>query len=157
LHLRGFAYPDYNTRLARTALAAGLTRPIVFHGYAPMADMVRLAAGYDLALSLEPPTPGNRELCLANKVFTYLLAGVPQLLSPTRAHLGLAAELGTAARICDFTRPHAMAAALDAWWADPAAVRSAREHAWRLGQSRYNWNAACDGLLAEVVRALPRP
>jgi glycosyltransferase involved in cell wall biosynthesis len=153
LHLRGFVTADYRAALSETALKAGLRRPIVFHGYAPMAEMVRLAADYDLALSLEPTSPLNRELCLANKIFTYLLAGVPQLLSPTRAHVALASDLGIASRLLDPAHPQESAAELDAWWANPDSVHQARLHAWNLGQRHYNWNRASRDVLAELDRA----
>ena len=38
-----------------------------------------------MGLSLEESRPRNRDLCLTNKVFVYLLAGIPQLLSHTAA------------------------------------------------------------------------
>ncbi len=48
-------------------------------------EMVRLAAAYDLGLSLETDVSESRRLCLTNKIFTYLLAGVPVVLSDTPA------------------------------------------------------------------------
>jgi len=154
LHLRGFISSDYKSLIERTAINAGLKRPIVFHGYAPMSAMVRLAADYDLALSIEPSSPSNRELCLANKIFTYLLAGVPQLLSSTRGHRALAEDLGIAVRFFDPAHPQKTAAALDAWWSDPAAVTAARAHAWHLGQTRYNWDYEKTALVGAINRAL---
>jgi glycosyltransferase involved in cell wall biosynthesis len=154
LHLRGFVTPEYKSILSHTALKAGLLRPIVFHGYAPMSEMVRLAADYDLALSLEPTLPLNRDLCLTNKVFTYLLAGVPQLLSPTRAHIALSGDLGIAARLIEPTHPNELAAKLDDWWDDNRSVQSARLHAWNLGQKYYNWNRLSRHFLAELERAI---
>src|SRR2546423_12381168 len=59
--------------------------------------MVSLAQGYDLGLSGEEPTVLNRRLCLGNKIFTYLAAGVPVLLSATPAQTRLGCELGNAA------------------------------------------------------------
>jgi hypothetical protein len=155
LHLRGFVTPEYRQALSAAALAAGLSRPPVFHDFAPMAEMVRLASAYDLGLSLEPSRPLNRELCIANKVFTYVLAGLPQLMSPTAAHRRLAPDLGPAAFLADLSEPTRLAARLDSWWADPAAVTASRRHAWHLGQSRYHWEHEQKNLLTALQTVLP--
>ena len=63
--------------------------------------MARLAAQHDVGLASELSTPPNRAISLTNKVFTYLLAGIPVLLSNTPAQRGLAAELGEAAQVVD--------------------------------------------------------
>ena len=59
--------------------------------------MVHLSRGYDLGLSGEEPTAVDRRLCLGNKIFTYLAAGVPVLLSATPAQSRLGQDLGDAA------------------------------------------------------------
>lgn len=154
LHLRGFVSPGYKTVLTTAALASGLRSPIVFEEFAGMSRMARLAAENDLGLSIEPSTPLNRDFCLSNKIFTYLLAGVPQLLSPTAAHKALAPSLGPAAWLADLKAPSNLARRLDAWLADPAAVHAARLHAWELGQARYNWDFEKAALVAAVKSTL---
>ena len=39
--------------------------------------------GFDVGLALELSEPENRDLCLTNKVFTYMLAGNAMILSET--------------------------------------------------------------------------
>ncbi len=146
LHLRGFVDPGYRASLE--ALAAG--RRIVFHPFAEPAAMARLAAGYDLGLAIEPFEPSNREICLSNKIFTYLLAGLPQLLSPTAAQRALADDLGAAALVGDPDATAATATQLDTWFANPATRASARRTAWKLGQTRYCWEIEQQALLAAV-------
>lgn len=150
LHLRGFVSPEYRDLLNQTARQAGLTRPVLYHGFAPMTAMARLAADHDLGLSLETSRPENRDLCLTNKIFTYVLAGLPQLMSPTAAHRALAADLGPAAMVADLQNPHALAARLDAWLADRASIQAARLHAWQLGQARYHWEHEQKTLIASL-------
>ena len=58
--------------------------------------MVRLASQYDLGLAAEIGETPNRNISLTNKLFTYLLAGVPILASDIDAHTQLASELGEA-------------------------------------------------------------
>jgi hypothetical protein len=153
LQLRGFAAPAYQSELSRLAVAAGMTRAIRFLEPAPPAEMVRLAATADLGLSTEESHPLNRDLCLTNKIFAYLLAGLPQLLSETAAQTALAPELGAAALLADLSQPAKVAARLDAFFGLPAEVARARSAAWELGQQRFNWETEKVRFL-EAVRTL---
>jgi hypothetical protein len=141
LRLRGLPEPGFPDALRTLARSAGFTGPIEFAPIGPPAEMARLAAGADLGLSLEQTRPLNRDLCLTNKIFTYLLAGVPVALSSTRAQRALAPELGDAAILPDFSHPARAAAQLDQCLSDPAHLASARATAWHSGHSRYNWDA----------------
>lgn len=93
-------------------------------------------------------------LGLMNKIFIYLLAGIPVLLSNTPAQRELAAELGDAARVVDLTDPDATAAALDTWASDPDALARAKRKAWRLGQTRFNWGIEQQHFLRRVKETL---
>jgi len=146
LHLQGFVDPGY--RAALEALAAG--RRVVFHPFAEPAELARHASAFDLGLAIEPPEPSNREVCLSNKIFTYVLAGLPQLLSPTAAQRALAAELGAAALVGDPSADAVTAMLLDAWFADPITRANARRTAWELGQTRYCWEIEQREFLAAV-------
>jgi glycosyltransferase involved in cell wall biosynthesis len=156
LHLRGLPAPGFVDTLEILAEEVQFKGRLQFHPPAPPREMARLAAPFDLGLSLEQPTPLNRDLCLTNKVFTYLLAGIPQVMTPTRAQRDLAEELGCAALLLDPSDAAGSAAALDTYLADPIAQRTARDHAWHLGQSRFNWEIEQTRLLETVGRALAR-
>jgi hypothetical protein len=155
LHLRGFVSADYRTRLEGLAREAGLARPPVFLPPAPPGEMVRLAAGYDLGLSTEINEPLSRALCLGNKIFAYLLAGIPQFLSATPAQKAFARELGPAARVGDLGRPEESARTLDAFLADAGGVAAARRTAWSLARERYCWDVEKEKLLASIRKILP--
>lgn len=116
-------------------------------------DMVRMAAAYDLGLSLETDVSESRRLCLTNKIFTYLLAGVPVVLSDTPAQRALAPDLGAAALIVSLAPPDAMAVALDLYAAN---LGSAKAEALRLGRERYNWDVEKKVLLQAVAAAFER-
>lgn len=115
--------------------------------------MVTLAAGYDLGLSLETDATQSRRLCLTNKIFTYLLAGIPVLMSDTPAQSELAPQLGAAGLLGSLDDPRTMSHALDSL-GDPGALGAAKAAAWRLGRERYNWDYEKKTLLASVAAAL---
>jgi hypothetical protein len=117
--------------------------------------MISLAAAHTLGLSLEQSTPRNRDLCLTNKIFTYLLAGTPVLLTPTRAQQRLATDLGEAALVLNFDRPADTAGKLDAWLASPSRPHAAA-HARALGLGRYNWDYEQASFLQTLRSALAK-
>jgi glycosyltransferase involved in cell wall biosynthesis len=153
LYLRGNPAREYAGALHDLAERAGLAGRVHLEGPAEPALMARLAAPHDLGLALELNEPPHRAICLTNKAFTYLLAGVPALLSHTAAQDRLAGELGAAALPADLADPAGLAASLDAYFADPARQREARRAAWRLGRERFNWDVEQHAFLASVRRA----
>ena len=157
LRLRGHPSPGYLEALRDLARQSGgedLARRVEVLPVAPPHEMARLAAGHDLGLALEQPHPPNRALCLTNKIFVYLLAGLPICLSRTPAQQALAVELGESAFLVDLDDPAAVARALDKHLADPACTRRARAAAWTLAQTRFNWDLECRRFLDSIRRSL---
>lgn len=140
LYLRGTPARGFLDRLQRLASEAGADGRVHVLPPANPAEMARLAAGYDLGLSGEPGHTPNNRMALGNKVFTYLLAGIPVAISDVPAHQALAPALGQAARLYPAEDAEGLAARLDEFLLEPARLAEARSAAWRLGQTRYNWD-----------------
>jgi hypothetical protein len=155
LHLRGFLQEGYAARLQSLASASGLRRPISFLAPGPPDEMARLAATADLGLSTEIKTPPNRDICLTNKIFIYLLAGIPQLLSETAAQSALAPELGGAAVLANLGEPEGAARALDSFLGQPERVAAAREAARKLAETRFCWDIEGLKFLDSVKGVVP--
>jgi hypothetical protein len=113
--------------------------------------MVALAAGYTAGLALERTTPLNRDICLSNKAFTYLLAGIPIVLSPTSAQSELARALGKAAFLLDSSGEMSTAEKLSQWIND-LDRSGASQAAWRLGQRRFNWDLESKTFVSTINR-----
>ena len=153
LEIRGGDPWGHGETLRTMARELGIADRLRMLPVAPPQEMVRLAAAYDLGLSLETDVSENRGLCLTNKIFTYLLAGVPVLLSDTPAQRALAPDLGGAAALVPLSDPTAIAAALDRL---AARLDEARAEALRLGRERYNWEVEKGELLRSVEAAFAR-
>jgi glycosyltransferase involved in cell wall biosynthesis len=119
--------------------------------WAPPEDMVNVSAPYDLGLSLETDVSENRRICLTNKIFTYLLAGVPVMMSDTPAQSALGSELGSAAVVISLNDVERMAAELDRLADTPADLAAAKNRAFELGRQRYNWDLEQQVLLEAVA------
>lgn len=152
LDIRGSNRWGHGDALLALAASLGIGERVKLLPMASPGEMVHLAADYDVGLSLETKVSENRRICLTNKIFTYLLAGVPVVMSDTPAQKLLAKDLGRSARLCSLDDPAGLAATLDAL-ASPAILAESSERAWRLGRERYNWDREQDVLLQSVAAA----
>jgi glycosyltransferase involved in cell wall biosynthesis len=152
LDVRGSNRWGHGDALVRLARELGVGERVRLVPMAPPAEMAVLASKYDVGLSLETDVTESRRLCLTNKIFTYLLAGIPVLMSDTPAQQALAPELGAAAAVVSLSDPDGVAAVLDSL-AAPAALASAKQAAAKLGRQRYNWDCEKNILLDVVARA----
>lgn len=155
LHLRGHPVDGYPDALRTLGERAGLRRPIHILAPGDPDEMARLAAGAHLGLSTELRVPPNRDICLTNKIFVYLLAGIPQVLSNTTAQAALAPELGQAALLADLGEPRALSAALDEFLSSPVRMAAARARARDLGLNRYCWDLEKSIFLDSIGAVVP--
>jgi glycosyltransferase involved in cell wall biosynthesis len=158
LHLRARVQEPYFTELMRFAHDAAPLLSVKIYEPAGPDAMVSLAQGYDLGLSGEEPTVLNRRLCLGNKIFTYLAAGVPVLLSATPAQKQLACELGDAAIVYEAGNIAGLADQLSFLVGDKKMRSQTQRAARAAGTRRWHWEHALDkGALLDAIGAvLPR-
>lgn len=154
LHLRGDRRPDFDDAFLRRADALDCADRVHLLDPAPPSRMVALAADHDAGLASETGRTRNHRLALANKIFTYLLAGIPAVLSDTPAHVAFAAEAPDAALLYRTDDPQSLAGVLDRLFESPERLSRARAAAHALGQTSLNWEAEAPQLLACVARSL---
>lgn len=140
LYLRGMPDHGYVQRLQDLARQFGVCDRLHLLAQAMPDDLERLGSTYDLGYIGELAETQNRQIALTNKLFSYLMGGVPILASDIPAHRGIAPELGPAMSMFPGGDAGALAAALDAYLLDRDRLATARAHAWRLGQERFNWD-----------------
>lgn len=140
LYLRGTPEDEYPRTLQEIGSLAHFRGRIYFLPRQSPSEMGRLCSGYDLGLALELSHPGNRDLCLTNKLFTYLVAGLPFAYTPTRAQSAFCAPLRASAVKIDLDDPVTSARELDAFFSSEERQERARDEAWLAGQSVYCWD-----------------
>jgi glycosyltransferase involved in cell wall biosynthesis len=154
VHLRAGVTQPYLDDLIRFARDAAPALTFRLHEPGDPDAMVHLSQGYDLGLSGEEPTALNRRLCLGNKIFTYLAAGVPVLLSATPAQTRLGQDLGAAAIVYQPGDVAGLAERLSCLARDSHLRVQARQSARSAAVRRWHWEHPDDrGALVETVRA----
>ena len=116
--------------------------------------MERLAAIHDIGLVGETGHTLNRRIALTNKQFSYLLAGIPTVMSDIPAHRAFAADCAGAAFLYTANDASSLAAALDFLLESPERLAQARAAAFRLAQDRFNWDREQHVATASVAAAL---
>lgn len=154
LCLRGTVSEAYARALGALAEAEGVAGRLDLLPPAPPSEMARLAARHDLGLATEPLATPNSRLVWSNKIFTYLLAGLPSLASATPGQAALAEACEGAVFLHPPGDIEALASNIAALLGDAARLAAARKRAWELGQERFNWDRERRNFLAVVKRSL---
>jgi hypothetical protein len=153
LALRGRAQPGYVESLTALAAAQAPQVEVVPLAPAPPDAMIECARGYDVGLALEQMTPRNRRLCLTNKAFTYILAGMAVAITDTPGQHALGVDLGRAAALVPAGDVDALAGAFARWAGDAAELDCAKRTAWSAATRRWHWQHAQEqGALSALVR-----
>jgi peptidoglycan/xylan/chitin deacetylase (PgdA/CDA1 family)/glycosyltransferase involved in cell wall biosynthesis len=157
LHLRGQWQSGYETELRACAHSAHL-RPeqIISHGLGSPDDMIRISSDYDIGLALEQPVSENRDICLTNKICTYLLAGNAVVASGTRGQKELMKQIPGSGLCYEIDDVHALAAQLREWERDRDSLERTRRRAWRFGEENYNWEIEQKKFLGVVESVLAK-
>jgi glycosyltransferase involved in cell wall biosynthesis len=153
LYLRGTPAAGFLDRLRAIAVEAGSANQLHILPPALPSEMERLAACYDLGLSGEPGDTPNNRIALGNKLFSYILAGVPVIMSGVPAHRAFVSQMGDAGRLYCANDADSLGRTLDAILSDAAVLAGARAASFRLGQARFNWDIE-KSILLELVASL---
>jgi glycosyltransferase involved in cell wall biosynthesis len=140
LYLRGTPAVGYDTYLRNLAAGVGAADKLHFLDPVPPDELEGLGAAYDLGYVGELAETSNHQIALANKLFSYLLGGVPSLATDIPSHRQLAPQLGEAMTLFPIGDAAALASAIDRHLLDPPDLAKSRAYAWHLGQTRFNWD-----------------
>ena len=154
LYLRGSPAAGFVQHLYSLAAETGAADRIHILPLDLPDEMERLAASYDVGLIAETTQTRNRDLVLTNKLFTYLLAGIPAVMSGTSAHRAFAAETGTTDHLFAVGDSQALATTIDRLLGHPETLAAARAKAFQLGRERYNWEVESKSLVQVIALSL---
>lgn len=142
LSLRGGWSPGYEETFRDQARRLGVADRVRHLDLVPPDELISRTAQHDVGLALEQPVSRNRKICVTNKLFTYLLAGIPFVATDTPGQRPVVDDLSEVARsyapgdVDGFTG--AASALLGATGLREQALRAARDrYCWDVEQSKF--------------------
>jgi glycosyltransferase involved in cell wall biosynthesis len=150
LHLLGNQVAGYKQALL--ALADPLFCNIVFHDSVAPDEIFDLAKTFDIGFAAEPSIPLNRNICLTNKLFTYIQCGLAVVASNTRAQTDFIATYPTAGKL--YAYAHELSTLLAAYHNDRDALKKDKQACYDLGIQKLNWETESEKFIGIVKQTL---
>ena len=151
LHLMGNSTEEYKSKLLQFS-----ENPEAIYFIEPVSpdEIFKVASKYDIGLATEIPHTQNREICLTNKLFSYLLAGNCIVASDTAAQkiffeenvgIGLLYKNGD---VVDIARQIRML------YENPGMVNNCKLKSLELARTKFNWEIESQKFLKVIEKTL---
>ena len=128
---------------------------IIFKIPVPPESLFAVTSKYDIGLAGEIPDNLNKEICLSNKIFTYLLAGNCILASDVRGQKEFMEQYPGIGSTYKFDDPKDLADKIEKFYNDRALLEQCRKNAFTLAKNKLNWELEEKKWLAVVRSLLP--
>ena len=127
---------------------------IKFYTNRSESELFALCQTYDVGLCLERSFPINKDICLANKIFTYAMCGNAMVLSNTQGHLKFMANYPDVGCVYEEGNPRQLASVLRSYWESSEHLQAHRKNAWTLADEKLNWDVEKEKLLSLISTVL---
>jgi glycosyltransferase involved in cell wall biosynthesis len=155
LHLRGsLQNEEYRRRFNQLAGAAGIGEKIFYHEPILPEDIISDGSNFDLGLALESAVSVNRNMCVTNKVFSYLMSGLALIITDTYGQKDIFNYFPEVGRMCRMDDPEDLAAAMQFYIDHPEELLEAKKAARKAAETRFNWDIESKKLLDNIKACL---
>jgi len=137
LHLLGYIANESKQTFIDDVLSGGAN--IYLHEPVSPGELISFASQFDIGLASENNIPLNRDICLTNKLFTYLQSGLAIVASNTTAQQAFIAENPEIGKLYDRRNPQSLADILLAYQANRETLLNTRKASLKLGRQKLNW------------------
>lgn len=152
LGLIGSNRAEYTNKLTELAKRVSPGLRMEFLGHRSPDEMVEAARQADVGLALEIGVPRNRRLCVTNKIFTYMLAGLAVAATDTEGQRPIVEDLGEGGFCYPPGDIGALAGGLKRWAENPQALLRAKMASWEAAGRRWHWEHPLErGALLDAV------
>lgn len=127
---------------------------LIFVETLPEKSLFEFASRQDIGLCLEIPSVMNKDLCLSNKLFTYILAGNFLILSHTAAQEKFYHQYSHSGICISLHDPYRAAAEISELLHDTAELNRRRHANYLLGRDVLNFDRQKHTLIEQVEHAL---
>ncbi|HVS90627.1 MAG TPA: hypothetical protein VHE59_01255 [Mucilaginibacter sp.] len=148
LHLLGYLQSNF--------LPAEQNLNIYFHEPVPPAEIPLLASRFDIGIAAENSIPFNRDICLTNKIFTYMQAGLAIVASDTSAQSQLMATHPGIGSVYKKNDPASLANILLEYHRDREKLLNAQKASFNMARQTMNWEIEKNKFLEVIEKVLDR-
>lgn len=151
LHLLGNCSDTY-----RAELTGKMSDPASLHfiGPVPQESIFEIASGFDIGLATEVPYCRNRDICLTNKLFSYLLSGNAIIASDTLGQKKFLAEHKDIGLLYRDGDAGDLASCLKRLYEDRALLEEFRGNSLALADGMMNWEKESEKLISHIAGLL---
>ncbi len=142
LHLLGNISDSYRANLLHLTEDKA---KLIFHEPALPENIFAIAQQFDVGLATEIPQTLNREYCLTNKIFTYLLAGNALILSDTKAQQKFVEDFAGVGLLYESENSSSLSEILRLFYTQPELLQQVKRSAWHAAATQLNWET--EGLI----------
>ncbi|HTI11060.1 MAG TPA: hypothetical protein VL832_20960 [Puia sp.] len=140
IHLRGSLYSDeYRDSLKAMANKGGIGNRLFFHEPILAEDIVHDGNNFDVGMALESPVSVNRNICVTNKVFSYLMSRLLIIGTDTEGQKDIFSHFPDAVSICRVNDADEIAKAMLFYINDKDQLKKAKMAAGAAVQNPFNW------------------
>lgn len=124
--------------------------------YEPISpdDIITFASQFDIGMAVEKSTPFNRDICLTNKIFTYLQAGLTVIASNTAAQTALMNQYPAIGKLYQQSDVESLAAVLLYYQQNRDILFETQKAAQRIAHQHLNWENESKKFLKLVEQTL---
>ena len=153
VHIRGRCREGYEESL-RSRIPAGSGHRIFFHPSVPHHQLLSRLTEHDIGFAGELSHCRSRDLTITNKIFQYLLAGLVILSSDTAGQQEISKAHPNLLRTFQGNNVQSLADRLNQLLYNPNQMKSAKQEAVNLAETKFCWEKSKNVLLSSVTEAL---
>lgn len=141
LHLLGDVSLKMKVEIEQFLLNKGLKKEnLIFYDPVFPDKIFEMAANFDIGIAAELSVPLNRNICLTNKIFTYIQAGLAVAVSDTSAQADLFRQHPNMGGLYQNSDIHSLSNLLKNYQLFPEMLVKAKEYNIWLGENLFNWD-----------------
>jgi glycosyltransferase involved in cell wall biosynthesis len=151
LHLLGSCNEHYRSALLNLAGKLKLNADQLWFHKPMEADKVfSFANQFDIGMATETGTPLNRDICLTNKIFTYIQCGLAMIASDTQAQTLFMQQYPNTGKLYAKNELQSLTDSISFYLQNPDALYQTRLQNYLLGQTELNWETESHAFLTLV-------
>jgi glycosyltransferase involved in cell wall biosynthesis len=142
LHLLGSCADDYKLKLLNLTLEIGLSADqLCLHDPVDADEIFDYTSRFDIGMATETGLTLNRDICLTNKIFTYIQCGLSMIVSDTKAQKLFLRQYPFVGRLYQRGDLRSLTACIDFYLENPDILSETRKRNYHLGQTKLNWES----------------